>query len=136
MITPTAPPLDENIPVAVAVEVPISAVPVADRSAAVPSVTTTTTTTRIVHLQTGLPTTPVRMTCPFCNQSMITRTREEITGCTIMGVVCLICWFCPLFWLPLCSGCVSNISLFFRCMHKSLTSTMNPLVSLFLPLFY
>jgi hypothetical protein len=60
-------------------------------------------------LQTGLPSSSVRMTCPFCNETMITRTRTEISGCTVTGVVCLTIFCCPFFWLPLVCDCVSTL---------------------------
>lgn len=104
--TVSAPPFDDNIPVAVAVEVPAS-LPVAT-PAQVPSITTTTTTTtKVVHLQ-ALSSRPQPVTCPFCNASVVTRVREEISGCTIALVIILLLLFWPLFWLPLICKDVSE----------------------------
>ncbi len=104
--TVSAPPFDDSIPVAVAVEVPAS-LPVAT-PVPVPSITTTTTTTtKVVHLQ-ALSSRPQRVTCPFCNASVVTRVREEISGCTIALVLILLLLFWPLFWLPLICKDVSE----------------------------
>lgn len=105
----TAPPFDDSLPVAVAVEVP-SSVPVATPAAAANSVTTTTTTTRVVHPLSGLPSAPLRTKCPFCDQTMVTRVKEEISGCTIALVVILLICFWPLFWLPLVCRDVSILN--------------------------
>mmetsp|Transcript_5818 Transcript_5818/g.12937 ORF Transcript_5818/g.12937 Transcript_5818/m.12937 type:complete len:182 (+) Transcript_5818:1465-2010(+) len=45
---------------------------------------------------------PVSMTCPYCQQTMVTRTRDLVDGVTIIAVIALLCCFWPLFWLPFC----------------------------------
>jgi LITAF-like zinc ribbon domain len=45
---------------------------------------------------------PCRLNCPYCNVQMTTRTREQISGVTVLAIVLLILLFWPLFWLPLC----------------------------------
>ena len=92
-------PRDSDIPIAVAVAAPI---PVAVPVAATPiTSTTTTTTTKVIQMKTGLSSKPERMSCQYCNQSMVTRTQSEIDGCTIALVVLLLLLFWPLFWVPL-----------------------------------
>jgi hypothetical protein len=100
----SAPTFDESIPVAVAVPVSQS-LPVATPSAVT---TTTTTTTKVIHPLQSLSSSPQPVTCPFCNASIVTRVREEISGCTIALVVILLLVFWPLFWLPLICRDVSE----------------------------
>jgi len=40
--------------------------------------------------------------CPFCQQVVVTRTRDRIDGITIVFVIVLCILFWPLFWLPFC----------------------------------
>lgn len=127
---PSAPPFDGSIPIPVAVAIddpfPANTTPSAPMPAVEPPLcaATSTITKKSVRLQTGLPSSSVRMTCPFCNQTMITRTRGEISGTTVTVVVCLTIFCCPFFWLPLVCNCVSNSLMFCECLnigfnHKS-----------------
>jgi len=105
-VTPSAPPIDESLPIPVATAINDPSSQRADASTqAELAVEPPAPTTKAYFTVRGLPFTPVRMTCPFCNQPIITRTRREITGCTVVGVVGLMC--CCLFWVPLVFNCVS-----------------------------
>lgn len=43
-----------------------------------------------------------RMTCPFCEKNILTKTRDRIDGMTIIFVILICLLFWPLFWLPFC----------------------------------
>jgi hypothetical protein len=51
---------------------------------------------------------PTKITCPYCNQTDITRTRSQFGICTIISVVVLVICFFPLFWVPFICPSVSG----------------------------
>lgn len=51
---------------------------------------------------------PTKVTCPYCNQTDITRTRSQFGICTIISVVVLVICFFPLFWVPFICPSVSG----------------------------
>jgi hypothetical protein len=108
---------DDSMPVAVAVEVPNGAPKATAKSNAPTTTTTTTTTTQVIGYKMGLSSHPENMTCQFCNQSMVTRTSNEIGGCTIVIVIILVILFWPLFWLPLVCKDVSFFYFDFGIFH-------------------
>lgn len=51
---------------------------------------------------------PIKVTCPYCNQTDVTRTRSQFGVCTIISVVVLLFCFFPLFWVPFICPSVSD----------------------------
>ncbi len=51
---------------------------------------------------------PIKVTCPYCNQTDITKTRSQVGLCTIISVIVLIFCFFPLFWIPFICPSVSD----------------------------
>jgi hypothetical protein len=51
---------------------------------------------------------PIKITCPYCNQTDVTKTRSQFGVCTIISVVVLLICFFPLFWVPFICPSVSS----------------------------
>lgn len=99
-----------------ALEAELATVPVSSPAPAVTSTTTTSATYTIPassngnvnaqhHSTTstmGIGRKSVSFVCPFCRAQMVTRTKTQIGGVTVIAVVLLLLLFWPLFWLPLC----------------------------------
>ena len=68
-------------------------------TAIVPAATPVSTGPVNMH---GLGKDPKRITCPYCQQSAVTNTSDEIDACTIIAVVVLLLLFWPLFWIREC----------------------------------
>jgi uncharacterized paraquat-inducible protein A len=55
---------------------------------------------------------PCFMQCPRCHYQIVTKTKQEISGCTLISMATLCVFYWPVFWLPVCFPCVSSISLY------------------------
>mmetsp|Transcript_3849 Transcript_3849/g.7655 ORF Transcript_3849/g.7655 Transcript_3849/m.7655 type:complete len:164 (+) Transcript_3849:81-572(+) len=53
----------------------------------------------------GLGKDPVRITCPYCQQTAVTRTSNTIDACTVVSVIVLLIVFWPIFWIPFLGNC-------------------------------
>jgi hypothetical protein len=53
-----------------------------------------------VILRRDLGARPVMLTCGHCHHTGITNTTSSLGACAIISTFALMCWFCPLFWLP------------------------------------
>mmetsp|Transcript_5819 Transcript_5819/g.12951 ORF Transcript_5819/g.12951 Transcript_5819/m.12951 type:complete len:156 (+) Transcript_5819:1465-1932(+) len=110
--TATASMLPDKAPATATMEIapsPATAPPPPPPPSSTPITTGVTTTTTVTHVPApahggmgGLGRLPVSMTCPYCQQTMVTRTRDLVDGVTIIAVIALLCCFWPLFWLPFC----------------------------------
>ena len=49
------------------------------------------------------------LTCPYCAQTVRTRTRSVMSGCTWISVVVLLLFAWPFFWVPFICPSVSGV---------------------------
>ena len=71
---------------------------------------------------------PIKITCPYCNQTEVTKTRSQFGVCTIISVVVLVICFFPLFWVPFICPSVSSPLIFILTINlvKSLLTAAFP----------
>ncbi|KAI9098580.1 LITAF-like zinc ribbon domain-containing protein [Phlyctochytrium arcticum] len=61
---------------------------------------------------------PLRMHCPYCNQTVITKVRRESNGMTYCSSLLLCFVFWPCFFLPFCmDGCKDRVHSCPNCKH-------------------
>mmetsp|Transcript_21151 Transcript_21151/g.30216 ORF Transcript_21151/g.30216 Transcript_21151/m.30216 type:complete len:84 (+) Transcript_21151:96-347(+) len=51
---------------------------------------------------------PCYIQCPNCYHQIVTRTKEEVSGCTLISMATLCVCYWPIFWLPICFPCCHN----------------------------
>ena len=94
---------------------PVATSYVQQSSTTIPAANNSTTAgARAILCEAGVPRvdlgpTPVKITCGGCNHTGPSKTDGQIGTCAIIGIVVLVLFFWPLFWLPLVMNDVSVI---------------------------